>query len=242
MNPSSKSTVEQIRQRFDNDVERFSNLETGQAAIIDAPLMLELVTSAAAASTPRAKAVLDVGCGAGNCTIKLLQKLPGLDATLIDLSRPMLDRAVQRVSAAGAIAANPLQGDVRELPLPADRYDIILAAAVLHHLRDDHEWQAVVAKLFRTLRPGGSLWISDMIQHDTPAVQTLMWNRYGQYLTNLRDQTYRDQVFAYIEQEDTPRPLMFQLDLLKQVGFTNVELLHKTGPFAAFGGIKSAGI
>lgn len=27
-----KSTVEQIRERFDHDVERFSNLETGQSA------------------------------------------------------------------------------------------------------------------------------------------------------------------------------------------------------------------
>jgi tRNA (cmo5U34)-methyltransferase len=33
----SKSTVEQIRERFDGDVERFSNLETGQSATIDAP-------------------------------------------------------------------------------------------------------------------------------------------------------------------------------------------------------------
>jgi tRNA (cmo5U34)-methyltransferase len=29
-----KSTVEEIRARFDHDVERFSNLETGQAATI----------------------------------------------------------------------------------------------------------------------------------------------------------------------------------------------------------------
>ena len=34
----SKSTVEEIRQRFDGDVERFSNLETGQSATVDAPL------------------------------------------------------------------------------------------------------------------------------------------------------------------------------------------------------------
>ncbi|MGI6419673.1 MAG: hypothetical protein ACOX1P_28900 [Thermoguttaceae bacterium] len=33
-----KSTVDEIRQRFDADVERFSNLETGQSATIDAPL------------------------------------------------------------------------------------------------------------------------------------------------------------------------------------------------------------
>src|SRR5947209_7310550 len=111
----SKSTVEEIRQRFDQDVERFSNLDTGQAATIDAPLVMELITSSAAAVTPGAKSVLDIGCGAGNYTIRLLQKRPGLDATLIDLSRPMLDRAIERVSAAGAKGVHAIQGDVRAL-------------------------------------------------------------------------------------------------------------------------------
>jgi Methyltransferase domain len=85
-----KSTVEQIRQRFDNDVERFSNLETGQSATIDAPLVLDLITAVAAATNPDAKHVLDIGCGAGNYTLKLLQRLSNLDVTLIDLSKPML--------------------------------------------------------------------------------------------------------------------------------------------------------
>jgi tRNA (cmo5U34)-methyltransferase len=236
-----KSTVEEIRQRFDHDVERFSNLQTGQAATIDAPLVLEQITSAAAVTTPRATAVLDVGCGAGNYTIKLLQKLPGLSATLIDLSRPMLDRAVERVTAAGASLVTPLQGDIRELELPKNGYDVILAAAVLHHLRTDDEWHAVFTKLYQSLRPGGSIWISDLVEHTTPAVQQMMWSRYGDYLVSLKGPEYRDQVFAYVEQEDTPRPLAFQLDLLRSVGFERIELLHKNGPFAAFGAIKRPG-
>jgi tRNA (cmo5U34)-methyltransferase len=36
-----KSTVDEIRQRFDADVERFSKLETGQQAAMDAPLILD---------------------------------------------------------------------------------------------------------------------------------------------------------------------------------------------------------
>jgi tRNA (cmo5U34)-methyltransferase len=234
-----KSTVEQIRERFDNDVERFSNLDTGQAATIDAPLVLDLITSAAAAVTPGARAVLDVGCGAGNYTIKLLGKLPGLQATLIDLSRPMLDRAVQRVTDAGAVDVTPLRGDIRELTLPEGAFDVIMAAAVLHHLRTEAEWEAVFVKLYRSLRPGGALWISDLVEHSTPQVQQLMWKRYGDYLVSLRDESYRDHVFAYVEQEDTPRALMDQLDLLRRVGFARVEVLHKNGPFAAFGAIKS---
>jgi tRNA (cmo5U34)-methyltransferase len=109
---------------------------------------------------------------------------------------------------------------------------------VLHHLRGEAQWRAVFAKLYAALKPGGSLWISDLIEHSTEAVQALMWQRYGDYLTDLRDEAYRETVFDYIAQEDTPRPLLFQLDLLREVGFRQVEILHKNSVFAAFGGVK----
>lgn len=234
----AKSTVGQIRQRFDNDVERFSNLETGQSATVDAPLVLELIAEAAAAVTPAARAVLDVGCGAGNYTLKLLGRLPDLDATLVDLSRPMLDRAVQRVSAATRGRVTDVQGDVREIELPDGGFDVILAAAVLHHLRADAEWESVFAKFHRCLRPGGSVWVSDLVTHDDPAVHAMMWRRYGAYLTSLKGERYRDDVFAYIEREDSPRPLGYQLDLLRRSGFARVEVLHKNGCFAAYGAVK----
>jgi tRNA (cmo5U34)-methyltransferase len=233
-----KSTVEQIRQRFDADVERFSNLETGQSATIDAPLVLGLITAIAATTNPQATRSLDIGCGAGNYTLKLVERLPHLAVTLIDLSAPMLERAVTRI---GAVTAQPIttQGDIRNIEFEAESFDIIMAAAVFHHLRGDDEWRDVFAKCYAALKPGGSIWISDLITHDSPAVQALMWRRYGEYLTGLKGEAYRDQVFGYIEQEDTPRPLLFQLHLLKDVGFSRVEILHKNSCFAAFGAIKS---
>lgn len=233
-----KSSVEQIRTRFDNDVERFSNLETGQSATVDAPLVLELVTQAAAAVSPHATRVLDIGCGAGNYTLKLLQRLTGLHVTLVDLSQPMLDRAVARVRQVAVGEITAVQADIRNLQLPENQYDIIMAAAVFHHLRTDEEWTAVFRACYYALRLGGALWISDLTEHSTPAIQTMMWARYGDYLTSLKDEAYRDHVFAYIEQEDTPRPLMWQLGLLQQVGFQQIEILHKNSCFAAFGGIK----
>ena len=233
-----KSTVEQIRQRFDADVERFSQLETGQSATIDAPLVLALLTQAAATVTPHAASVLDVGCGAGNYTLKLLQRLPDLNCTLVDLSRPMLDRAHDRVSAVTTGQVITIQGDIREIELGKEQFDIVLAAAVLHHLREEAEWQRVFTRLYDSLRPSGSIWISDLITHSTPAVQQMMWQRYGEYLAAFKGDAYREQVFAYIAQEDTPRPLLFQIDLLRQVGFREVELLHKNSCFAAFGARK----
>lgn len=233
-----KSTVAEIRARFDADVERFSNLETGQSATLDAPLSMELIARAAAVTTPNARQVLDIGCGAGNYTLKLLQSLPGLNATLVDLSQPMLERAVQRVGAATTGCVTPRQGDIRELALGREQFDIVLAAAVFHHLRNEREWQSVFAKVHDALKPGGSLWISDLIEHSIPEVQALMREGYGDYLAGLKDTAYRDQVLAYIDREDTPRSLAFQLDLLRTCGFRTVEILHKNNCFAAFGAVK----
>jgi len=236
----AKSSVEEIRDRFDQDVERFSNLETGQSATIDAPLALELIAEAAAATTPGAKEILDVGCGAGNYTLKLIASLPAVGgATLIDLSRPMLDRAVQRIGAAAPhVRATAIQGDIREIELGEDRFDVIVAAAVLHHLREDAEWVAVFRKFHRALRAGGSLWISDLVAHAMPAVQAMMWRRYGEYLTGLKGEKYRDEVFAYVQGEDTPRSLGFQMELLKGAGFGAVDVLHKNSCFGVIGAVK----
>ncbi len=233
-----KSTVEEIRRRFDADVERFSNLDTGQSATVDAPLAMSLIAQAAAATTPKATHILDVGCGAGNYSLKLLEWIPGLDVTLVDLSQPMLDRAVERVRGSTARTVTSVRGDIREIELGEARFDVILASAVLHHLRSDLEWEIVFSAFHRTLRQGGSIWIFDLIESSTTPIQSLMWQRYGDYLTRFKDEAYRDQVFAYVEKEDTPRSLIFQLDLLRRVGFGEVEVLHKNGCFAAFGAIK----
>ncbi len=204
-----KSTVEDIRKRFDGDVERFSQLETGQQAVIDAPLMMELITEAASKSTPKAKRILDIGCGAGNQTLKLLSGLPNLNCDLLDLSGPMLKRAYERVSNQTNGLVRTFQTDIRHADLQYDAYDILLAGAVLHHLRDDEDWLRTFTKLFSLLKPGGSLWISDMVHHDDPAIQELMWNRYGKYLTTLGGEDYKEKVFSYIAIEDSPRSLTY---------------------------------
>jgi tRNA (cmo5U34)-methyltransferase len=233
-----KSTIEEIRDRFDADVERFSNLETGQSATVDAPLAMTLVIQAAAATTPHATHVLDVGCGAGNYSMKLLQVLPDRNFTLVDLSQNMLNRAVERVGGATKGEVTPIQGDIREIQLGDEQFDIIVASAVLHHLRTDAEWKAVFKSFYRALRPNGSIWIFDLVESSIAPIQALMWNRWGEYLTGFKDEAYRDHVFAYTEKEDTPRPLIYQLELLRESGFSQVDILHKNSCFAAFGAVK----
>src|ERR1700748_1744935 len=104
-----KSTLEEIRERFDHDVERFSKLETGQQATIDAPLVLELVAQAAARHLRPGDTLLDLGCAAGNSPLRVLREVPGLHCRLVDLSQPMLNRAGERVREARASSVTTTQ-------------------------------------------------------------------------------------------------------------------------------------
>lgn len=235
---ANKSTVAEIRSRFDQEVERFSQLETGQKATIDAPLVLGLVASTTKRHLRAGHQVLDLGCGAGNFTLTVLRETPGLHCHLVDLSQQMLLRAEERVRAAEAASVHPRQSDLRDLSFPSESFDCILAGAVLHHLRDDADWQNAFQSFHRWLKPGGRLYVADLAYFDLPEVQEIMWERYGQYLESIGGEETREKVFAYIDKEDSPRSLPFQLELLKASGFSGYDVLHRNSVFASYFGVK----
>jgi len=234
-----KSTLKEIEERFDKDVERFSNLETGQQTTLDAAFNMELITEAIARHYPSLTAVLDIGCGAGNYSVKLSQKVSHIDVTLVDLSQRMLDKAQERVEAMTDGSVKTLKGDFRSVDFDGKKFDVIIATAVLHHLRDDRDWETAFERLYSLLHDGGSIWIFDLVHQHTKALQQYIYqDLYGKYLTGLKDEDYRDHVFAYIEKEDSPRSLIYQLQLLEKVGFKKVDVLHKNLCFASFVGFK----
>ena len=234
----NKSTIAEIKERFDNDVERFANLDTGQLSTIDAKISLELITEASKRIVPHAENLLDIGSGAGNYSLMMLSKIPNLKCTLVDLSKPMLDKAFERVSKMTTRNVDILQSDIRKAELKENHFDIILAGAVLHHLREDLDWESTFIKLYKLLKPGGCLMISDLIIQDTEELNNYIWERYGDYLEELGGKEYRSKVLDYVAKEDSPRSMNYQLDLMKKVGFRTVEILHKNMCFGAFGGIK----
>ena len=117
----------------------------------------------------------------------------------------MLDRATERISTVSSAAIHTIQGDIREISLKPNSYDIILAAAVLHHLRDDTEWDSVFKKIYNSLRPNGGFWVFDLVEDQIPAIQDMMWERYGEYRVDFKDEAFRDLTYGYILKEDTPR-------------------------------------
>jgi tRNA (cmo5U34)-methyltransferase len=234
----NKSTTAEIRARFDEDVERFSCLETGQQATIDAALVLDLVAQTSAMHLCPHDTVLDIGCGAGNFTLRILQETNPLQCHLVDLSHSMLARAEERIRNFGVVSIQTYQSDFRRLSFADSSFDCILAGAVLHHLREEEDWKSSFRRLHGWLKPGGRIYVSDLSFFEVPDAQKVMWKRYGEYLESLGGKEYRSKVFDYIDKEDSPRSLPFQLDLLKSTGFTKYDVLHRNSVFACYFGVK----
>ena len=76
-------------------------------------------------------------------------------AVLLDLSETMLARAAERVTAVNTGSVETIAGDFRDTRLEPESSDVILAAAVLHHLRDDDDWSTAFAKIYTLLRSVG---------------------------------------------------------------------------------------
>ncbi|MDR0409820.1 MAG: class I SAM-dependent methyltransferase, partial [Spirochaetaceae bacterium] len=187
---------------------------------------------------PQAKTLLDIGCGAGNYTIKMLNKIPDMECVLLDLSLPMLNKACERVSTLTTKRVKIIQSDIRSAPLQDEYFDIILAGAVLHHLRDDDDWKQVFSKIYGLLKTGGCLMISDLITQDNTVLAAYMTDLYEKYLTETGGALYSKKVLDYVEKEDSPRSINYQMDVMKQSGFRTIDILHKNTCFAALAAIK----
>src|SRR4029077_6348510 len=107
------------------------------------------------------RSLLDLGTGTG----RMLELLgPGLERGLgIDLSLDMLALARARLDRAGLRHCSVRHGDIYDLALPRDSFDVVIVHQVLHYLDDGAR---ALREAARVLRPQGRLLVVDFAPHD----------------------------------------------------------------------------
>lgn len=93
--------------------------------------------------------VLDVGCG----TADILSVMPDVDYTGFDISKSYIGKAQKRWGDRGRFYAQLLDGEaVKDL----EKFDLILATGLLHHL-DDDEVHGLFETLSKGIKPNGRI-------------------------------------------------------------------------------------
>jgi ubiquinone/menaquinone biosynthesis C-methylase UbiE/DNA-binding transcriptional ArsR family regulator len=107
------------------------------------------------------RSLLDLGTGTG----RMLELFgPQIERGLgLDLSLDMLALARSRLDRAGLRHCSVRQGDLYDLALPKDSFDVVIIHQVLHFLDDGAR---AIAEAARVLRPSGRLLVVDFAPHE----------------------------------------------------------------------------
>lgn len=110
---------------------------------------------------------LDVGTGTGRMLEILAPRIQR--GVGIDLSHDMLQVARSNLETAGHRHCQVRHGDMYNLQLPGNQFDLAVVHQVLHYAEEP---RAVIDEAARTLRPGGLLIVVDFARHDEVFLQT----------------------------------------------------------------------
>jgi ubiquinone/menaquinone biosynthesis C-methylase UbiE len=117
--------------------------------------------------------ILDVGTGTGQIPIELCRRLPACQVTAIDLADHMLAVGRENVRRANLDARLRLERwDAKEMPCADDTFAAVMSNSIVHHIPEPI---AVFAEMVRVVRPGGVLFVRDLLRpDDEPTLRRLV--------------------------------------------------------------------
>lgn len=197
--------------------------------------MLSAVVALLDATLPPEPVVVDLGAGTGALTAAILDGVPRARAILVDIDPAMLDAARARLASRAERCEFRLASFAEALPAS----DAFVASLALHHVVAHEEKRELYRAIHGASRPGGALVIADATVHAKGVERTAMYAQWSAHMaTHGISSDEADALFAQWAKEDTYRPLVTELALLADAGFTSPDAFWKRGPMTVYGGFR----
>ncbi len=109
--------------------------------------------------------ILDVGTGTALIPIEIARRLPGVHIIAIDLAEEMLKLGRVNVARAGLEQRIQLERiDAKDLAGPTGGFDAVISNSIVHHIPEP---LTAFREMHRVLRPGGLLFLRDLLRPDS---------------------------------------------------------------------------
>jgi ubiquinone/menaquinone biosynthesis C-methylase UbiE len=126
---------------------------------------------------------LDVGCGPGQFTILLAERVRQVEMWGIDLAPTMIELARGHAARSSAAARLHFEvADVARLPFPDDHFDAVMSSGSIKHWPDQRK---ALGEIHRVLAPGGVAFIGEMNRLAPPAAIAAQRGRLRHWLFRL---------------------------------------------------------
>lgn len=138
--------------------------------------------------------VLDVGTGTAQIPVELCRQSRGIHVTGIDLARHMLEVGEDNVARAGLRERIHLQHvDAKGVPWPAESFDAVMSNSIVHHIPQPAK---ALAEMVRVLRPGGALFVRDLLRPESDAAVAYLVQLYTADANQHQRQMFDDSLRA----------------------------------------------
>ncbi len=170
--------------------------------------------------------ILDLGCGNGNITAKLISEFPDANYLLVDASAEMISICRKQFQKYKVRYANTY---FKDFEFKTDTFDLVVAGFSLHHC-EDAEKQQMFRKIYTSLKPGGRFLYSDlMISKDHPDHPELLKTWKDFVSKTFPDGEKWDWIMEHYEAFDRPANYQDQVEWLRNSGFADIEIPFKDG-------------
>jgi arsenite methyltransferase len=127
----------------------------------DADLNLGCGVPTQYAGIKKGDSVLDLGSGAGNdCFVAHTLVGETGKVTGIDFTDEMFEKAGKNLRKLGYKNVFFIKGDIEDMPIPSNSYDVVLSNCVLNLVPDKNK---AFSEIYRVLKPDGHFCVSDVV-------------------------------------------------------------------------------
>lgn len=222
-----------LRKHFDNEAESFD--KQVQRNIPSYNQMLEALINAIPDTKENPK-ILDLGCGTGNITLKVLERFPKAHVTCLDLSENMMEIAQEKLSEYDNVEY--VVGDFTQIEI-TEKYDAIISSLALHHIPNDKEKEEMYKAIYDALTISGVFYNADVIKANSEYNQKLN-NRIS--VRDMKSNGVTDkEIVEHKEKRDAndiPTTLFNHIKMLENVGFEEIDVIWKYYANAVYGATK----
>lgn len=169
----------------------------------------DLLAALPPAATTKRIRVFDAGTGTAQIPLELVGRGIDVDVTASDLAEQMLIVARRNVEAAGhSRSIRLVKADCKQLTDADGTYDVVMSNSIVHHIPEPLH---VLAELWRVLKPGGLLFVRDLMRPDHQASLDHLVQTYAGTSNAHQQQMFRDSLHAALTVEEVR-------DLLGRIG------------------------
>ncbi|KYC46154.1 MAG: hypothetical protein APG12_00097 [Candidatus Methanofastidiosum methylothiophilum] len=223
-----------VKKHFEEEASEFDNIIV--KLVPDYIQMIDALVSSIPFNKKNSFNVIDLGCGTGYVSMKIKERFPDSNLTCLDFAENMIAQAKIRLNKYKNV--NFYLQDIRKFEFDKN-YDAVVSSLALHHLETKKEKIKFYTKIFNSLSEGGVFYNADIILGSSESLHKLYIAKWKDFMAqSLPGDEIEDTWMAKHHKEDRPEILLDQLSWLKEIGFSEIDVVWKYYNFAVYGGTK----